>query len=185
VRRFRYEYGAGPLHLSVALLALTVAGYVTLRVAQGAVGAPVAFAVWFLAAIVAHDFVLVPLYSLLDRLGRRAAGVRRARPEDERRLVLARRDGRWVVEPAARSVPPPRVSWLNHVRFPALASGLLLLLFFPLVLGLSEEDYALASGQSTDGYLERWALLSAGLFAVSGAVYAVRRLRSGAGRGPL
>jgi hypothetical protein len=186
VRRFRYEYGAGPVHLLATLATLAVTAYVAMRVVDGSVGSPIGFLVWFVAAIVAHDFVLLPLYSLLDRLPLRAAGVRRALPEDERRLVLGRREGRWVVEPAGRTVGPRAVSAINHVRFPALVSGLMLLLFFPLVLGLAEEEYALVSGQSTDGFLERWALLTATLFALSAAAYAVRRLRArrtaGAGR---
>jgi uncharacterized protein (DUF1800 family) len=61
-----------------------------------------------------------------------------------------------------------------------MVSALLMLLFFPLILGLAEEDYSMVSGQSTDGFLERWALITAGLFVVSAAIYVVRRVRAGA-----
>lgn len=180
MKRFRYEYGAGPLHLVGSIATFAVAGYVALRVVDGSVGAPIGFLVWFVGAIFLHDFVLLPLYSLLDRLPLRAAGVRRSLPDDEHRLVLGRREGKWMVEPAGASVPPRRVSWLNHLRFPVMVSALLMLLFFPLILGLAEEEYSMVSGQSTDGFLERWALITAVLLVVSAAIYVVRRVRAGA-----
>ncbi len=76
MKRFRYEYGAGPLHLLSVLACFGVTGFVALRVLDGAVGAPLNFLIWFVAAIAAHDFVLFPLYTGLDRLagGRRLGG---------------------------------------------------------------------------------------------------------------
>ena len=104
-----------------------------------------------MAAIVAHDLVLLPLYSLVDR-----AGSRLLRP--------ARSHG--------------AVSALNHVRVPALLSGLMLLVWFPLVLGLSDPTFRSNTGLATDGYLARWLLLSGALFAVSGLLYLARRARA-------
>lgn len=185
MKRFRYEYGAGPLHLLVAGLTLAVTGYVALRVVDGSVGSPIGFLIWFVAAIVAHDFIALPLYSLIDQVPRRLAGVRRVLPAEEKRLVLGRdADGSWSTRPAGASSGPPAVSWLNHLRAPAMVSAVLMLIFFPLVLGLAEEEYATVSGQSTDGYLERWAAVTVALFAVSAVAYVVRRVRARGAAGP-
>ncbi|MGA2929580.1 MAG: hypothetical protein ABSG43_27040, partial [Solirubrobacteraceae bacterium] len=64
---------------------------------------------WFIAAIVIHDLVLLPLYSLLDRI---AFGKPRA--------------GR-------RTAVPSLVSPTPYIRIPAILSGLLLLVFFPVI----------------------------------------------------
>ncbi len=179
MRRFRYEYGAGPLHLLSVLACFGVAGFVALRVLDGAVGAPLNFLIWFVAAIAAHDFVLFPLYSAVGALGLRLAGVHRALPADERRLVLGRGEDGWSVGAPDTTHAPSRLAamGLNHVRVPALLSGLLFLVWFPLILGLSAEEYRAVSGLSTDGYLERWLLLSGVLFGISGLAFALRLAR--------
>lgn len=184
MRRFRYEYGAGPLHLLSVLACFGVAGFVALRVLDGAVGAPLNFLIWFVAAIAAHDFVIFPLYSAVGALGLRAAGVHRALPADERRLVLGRGEEGWSVGAPDETRAPSRVAamGLNHVRVPALLSGLLFLVWFPLILGLSEEKYRLATGFGTEGYLGRWLLLSGALFGLSGLAFAVRLARASRAR---
>jgi hypothetical protein len=58
----RRLYGAGPMHLALALASFTVAGWALARV-LGTLGDPTRFVVWFAGAIVAHDLVLLPLYS--------------------------------------------------------------------------------------------------------------------------
>jgi len=70
--RFRDFYGSHPLHLLTILAGFAVVGYVL------AVFKPVtlwnpqvwwqSIAVWFTAAIIAHDLVLFPVYALADRL---------------------------------------------------------------------------------------------------------------------
>ncbi|MGC4889975.1 hypothetical protein [Micromonospora sp. DT227] len=65
----------------------------------------------------------------------------------------------------------------NHVRVPALGSGLLLLVYLPGVLGLGDGTYSAATGLTPEPLLGRWLALSAVLFAASGLLYAVRRLR--------
>ena len=60
----------------------------------------------------------------------------------------------------------PRV--VNFVRIPLLISGLLLLVWFPLILGLSSGGYERVAGIPVEGYAERWLGVSAALFAVSG-----------------
>ena len=91
-------------------------------------------ALWFVLAIVLHDLALLPLYSALDRLGRR--------------------------------IPVPA----NAVRIPFALSGLLLLLFFPAILGRNDASFARVAGEGPEGYLERWILVTAALFACSLAV---------------
>lgn len=66
---------------------------------------------------------------------------------------------------------------VNYVRVPAGLSALLLLVFFPLICGRSDNTFRSVSGVEPHGYAERWLLVSAGMFAVSAAVYAIRRRR--------
>ena len=58
-------------------------------------------------------------------------------------------------------VPP------NAVRVPAVLSGLLLLLFFPPILGRNDDSFARVAGEEPEGYLERWLLVTAALFGAS------------------
>lgn len=146
--RFRSSYGAPPLHLLSLLGCFALAGYAALRAAQGP--APVRMAVWFFGAVLAHDLVLFPLYALADRsLG----------------TLLSRR---------TRRLDRRAVSARNHLRVPLLLSGLLLLLFWPLVLRHSEPAYRTASGLDQDPYLERYLLVTGLLFAGSAVAYALR-----------
>jgi hypothetical protein len=62
----------------------------------------------------------------------------------------------------------------NYVRFPLGVSALLLLVFFPVMCGKGEAAYTRVSGQTWEGYTARWLLVSAILFAASGALYLVR-----------
>jgi hypothetical protein len=140
---FRARYGAGPLHLLAAAASFAIATYAFLEIAERP--SPVGFALWFAGAIVAHDLIAFPLYSLLG-------------------LVAGRGRTGDAGDPAA----------VNYIRVPALLSGFAFLVWFPLILELDPETYEAASGRSTEPFLERWLLLTAGLFAVSGLVYAVR-----------
>ena len=70
-----------------------------------------------------------------------------------------------------RAAPRPAV---NYVRVPALLSGLLLLVFLPAISGKGEPSFQRTSGLTYEGYLGRWLLITAVLFAISGAVYLVR-----------
>ncbi len=67
-KRFRGLYGAGPLHLIAVIAGFAIAGYVILKLADNP--ARWKLLLWFLAAVALHDFVLFPLYTLLDRLAR-------------------------------------------------------------------------------------------------------------------
>jgi hypothetical protein len=74
-----------------------------------------------------------------------------------------------------RAAPRPAI---NYVRVPALIAGLLLLVFFPVISGKGEPSFQRVSGLTYDGYLARWLLITAALFAISGALYLLRGKRS-------
>lgn len=138
----------GLLRLLVHAAAFAVAAYALAQIVRG--GSVVNFLVWFAGAALLHDLLLLPLYSLLDRF---------ARPPRRRRTS-------------------ERVAVVNHIRAPALISGVLLLVYFPLILGLSERNYYAASGHHLRGYARNWLAISAVLFAASALVYAIRVLRA-------
>lgn len=135
---FSHRYGGRPFHLLVMACCFTVAGYAAVRLL---VGRPVAVAVWFIGAALLHDLVLVPLYSAADRTAQAAALPPRTPPSAGRRL-------------------------LNHLRAPVVLSLLLLLVWFPLILRRSA-PYHQDTGLSDSVYLDRWLLITAGLFAAS------------------
>ena len=60
----RRWYGANPLHLLALLAAFALAGYAVHAVM--AAGQWTGFAEWFAVAIIGHDLLLFPLYSLAD-----------------------------------------------------------------------------------------------------------------------
>ncbi|MDI3419374.1 hypothetical protein [Streptomyces luteolus] len=107
-------------------------------------GETVQVALWFVGSALLHDLVLVPLYGMADRALARLLG------------ACGRRE------------------WLAYVRVPALLSGLLLLVWFPLISGRVSERYAGATGLSADGFLARWLLVTAVLFAGSALLLLVR-----------
>jgi hypothetical protein len=152
-RRFRDLYGAGPLHLLAVLLCFAIAAYALSRALQLTAN-PDRILIWLGGSIVGHDLVLLPAYALLGVL---AAG-----------LLLGPGQPTRV-----------RIAALNHLRFAALLSGLLLLVWFPLVAGPAERGFMRVTGLSKDVYLDRWLILTAALFAGSAVVFAlrVRRLR--------
>ncbi len=141
---FQRRYGASPLHLLSVLTCFALAGYAALQVAAGP--SAVRMAVWFVGALIAHDLVLFPLYALADR------GLTRVLPSRRQPLSLG---------------------GINYVRAPALISGLLFLMFFPLILRRSEGAYGDASGLDESPYLGRWLLITAVLFGASAVLYAV------------
>jgi hypothetical protein len=147
--RLRAAYGAGPLHLLAVLATFAVAGYALSR-SFDLLDDPARMLVWLGGGIVAHDLVLLPFYSLLGLLAAAAL----LRPGDSPSRL--------------------RIAALNHLRVPALLSGLLALVWFPLIAGKGSGTFMRASGLSNDVYLERWLLLSAAMFAASAVVFAAR-----------
>jgi NADH:ubiquinone oxidoreductase subunit 6 (subunit J) len=133
VKRFRDHYGASPVHAVAHLAAFALAGFVVLQFLE--LRATLNVLIWFVAAVVLHDFVLLPLYSTLDR--------------------------------AAQAAGPA----VNYLRVPAGLSLLLLLVFFPLILGRSTGRLEQVSGAPAPDYLARWLLITGVLFAGSAALY--------------
>jgi DMSO/TMAO reductase YedYZ molybdopterin-dependent catalytic subunit len=70
-----------------------------------------------------------------------------------------------------------RREWVPYVRVPAALSGLLLLVWFPLVSGMVERRYRSGTGLPPDVFLARWLLITAVLFGGSALLLAVRLLR--------
>lgn len=147
MKRFRYEYGAGPVHLLTAVLGLGVAVWALFTV-LGVIGRPDNFLKWFIGAIVLHDLLFLPLYAAL---GVAASGA-----------LLRGQHTRL------------RIAALNHLRIPALLSGLLLVVWFPLVLSKAPSTFERATGYSDDFFFGRWLALTVVLFAGSALVFAVR-----------
>ncbi|MEU9120935.1 hypothetical protein AB0C96_13925 [Streptomyces sp. NPDC048506] len=114
--------------------------------------------VWFVGAALLHDLVLLPLYTLADRaVARYTAGTAHHR------------------------------AWTPYVRVPAALSGLLLLVWFPLIAGSAGSGaaahYEGATGLPGGVFLSRWLLVTAGLFAVSALWLLCRAVQPrGAGR---
>jgi len=65
----RSRYGASPLHLLAHLAAFALAAWALLQALQ--LGGWQRIALWLAGAVVVHDAVLWPAYTLLDRLARR------------------------------------------------------------------------------------------------------------------
>lgn len=70
-----------------------------------------------------------------------------------------------------------RIAALNHLRVPALLSGLLLLVWFPLVADKGERSFMRVSGLSKDVYFGRWLLITAVLFGGSALLFLLRLRR--------
>jgi hypothetical protein len=67
---------------------------------------------------------------------------------------------------------------VNHLRVPAAISGVLLLVYFPLILSKAPATYERNTGRQPPDYLERWLAITAGLFAASALLWAFRAARS-------
>lgn len=168
IRRIRGWYGANPLHLIALIAAFALAGYAVNAVS--AAGQLPGFALWFAVAIVGHDLLLFPLYSIADLSVRRLLprwATRPARPTSTAGQAS-------TAGPASITEPPAKLPFINHVRLPAGLSLLLLMVWFPLILGLSEANYRKASGLSTAPYLPRWLAITGVAFLISAVSYALR-----------
>lgn len=144
MRRLLRWYGASPLHLLALVACFALAGYAAAHLVSSR---PLGVAVWFLGAAVGHDLLLVPLYSLADRSA--MAVIRHRRPQ----------------------LPP--VPWINYVRVPAALSGLLLLVWFPLILRLPSSYHA-STTLSQAPYVWHWLAVTGALFLLSAIAFALR-----------
>ena len=144
VQRFLRWYGAGPLHLLTLAGCFALAGFAAAELLpNNAVGIPV----WFAAAVIGHDLVLMPLYTLADKS---VLAVLRHRP-----------------------AKLPAVQWINYLRVPAALSALLLLIWFPLIFRLPA-NFPATTTLSLDPYLWHWLGVTGALFLLSAAALALR-----------
>jgi hypothetical protein len=156
VRRFLRWYGAGPLHLLTLAGCFALAGYAAAELLpNNAVGIPV----WFVGAVIGHDLLLMPLYTLADMS---VIGVFRHRP-----------------------MKSPAVLWINYLRVPAALSGLLLLIWFPLIFRLPAR-FPDTTTLPLDPYLWHWLGVTGALFLLSAVALALRlgTVRRGMRKGP-
>jgi hypothetical protein len=147
MRRQLRWYGASPLHLLALLACFGLAGYAAARLIPSQ---PLGVAGWFLGAVIGHDLLLMPLYSLADRSVMAA---------------IRHRDPQLPVTP-----------WINYIRVPAALSGLLLLVWFPLILRLPSPYHA-STTLSADPYLWHWLAVTDALFLLSAVAFALRLRR--------
>ncbi|MGW1682640.1 hypothetical protein [Saccharopolyspora sp. NPDC002376] len=145
--RFLRWYGSGPLHLLVLICSFALAAYALVRLFTIR---PLEVAIWFVGAAILHDLILLPLYSLADLSAR---------------AVLRHRPTR-----------PPQVPWINYLRVPTFLSGVLLIVWFPLILDLSEL-YPSAARLPENVYLGRWLAITAVLFGASALAFAIKLRR--------
>ncbi len=148
MRRQLRWYGASPLHLLAMLACFGLAGYAAARLIPSA---PLGVTAWFLGAVIGHDLLLMPLYTLADRSAMMA--IRHREPQ------------------------LPAGPWINYLRVPAALSGLLLLVWFPLILRLSSPYHA-STTLSADPYVWHWLAVTGALFLLSAVAFAVRLRRS-------
>jgi hypothetical protein len=152
LNRFRTVYGSNPLHLLTLVAGFALFGYVVATIKPTTLWNTntwwQSILVWFAAAIIAHDLVLFPVYSLIDRI-----------------LVTGNR-----LRPRAKG----SVSALNYFRIPAMGAGLTLLVFLPGIIEQGAPAYTAATGQTQEPFLGRWLMLTAVMFAVSAVLYGVR-----------
>jgi hypothetical protein len=142
-------YGAGPLHLLALIVALSISGYAAFQlfgIHQWVI------LYWVAGGVIGHDLLLLPLYTLADRS-----------------VAAVLRHRRGETRPEERAVPA-----INHIRVPAILSGLLLMAWFPLIVRLSPGLYHIITGLSENVFLPRWGGVTAFFFAFSAVVYALR-----------
>jgi hypothetical protein len=147
---FRRCYGANPLHLVSHLLALAIVAFALERIVIG--GGVAKLLLWYIGLVVAHDLIFVPLYTGVDRV------VRGALPR------------RW----SGRRLGIPVI---NYVRAPLMISGLLLIVYGPLISGRSDPNYFALTGHHLGPYLRNWLLVTGALFFWSAAIYLLRVAR--------
>ncbi|AJC53681.1 hypothetical protein GZL_01079 [Streptomyces sp. 769] len=109
--------------------------------------------VWFVGAALLHDLVLVPLYTVAAQaVARVTAGTARHR------------------------------AWTGYVRVPAALSGLLLLVWWPLISlapgSAAAAHYTLTTRLPSQVFWTRWLLISAGMFALAALWLLVRTLHT-------
>jgi hypothetical protein len=148
MRRLLHWYGAGPLNLLTMLGCLALAGYAAATLLPQN---PVGILAWLIGAVIGHDLILMPLYTLADR------------------------SAMTVIRHRLPQLPAGR--WINYLRVPAALSGMLLLIWFPLILRLPAR-YAATTNLSLDPYVWHWLAVTGALFLLSAVTLAIRMRRT-------
>jgi hypothetical protein len=151
VQWLRRHYGAGPLHLAGLAACFAVAAYALAKV-LGENGWKAILAL-FAICVIAHDLIVWPVYGLADRMALRFQNRTQHRTNHRAR---------------------PAVPWINHVRVPVVISALLAVMFFPLILRLSNPYYHAVTGFNENVYLTNWLIVTGVLLVGSALVYLVR-----------
>jgi hypothetical protein len=116
--------------------------------------------------VIVHDLIAWPIYTAADsaliRAQRRHAGDR----------VGSELGSGGPDNPHGRA--SPAVPWVNHIRFPSVISGVLLAMFFPLILRISGSAYLASTGLTENVYLLNWLVVTGALFATSAFIYVLR-----------
>jgi hypothetical protein len=144
MRWFTRWYGANPLHLLTLVGCLALAGYAAEKLPPRHA---IAILEWLVGAVIGHDLILMPLYTVADR------------------SVLA----------VFRHRQPhlPTVPWINYLRVPVALSGMLLLIWFPLIFRLPTR-FTLLTSLPLDPYLWHWLAVTGALFLLSALALALR-----------
>lgn len=148
MRRFRAYYGAPPLHLLAIIASFVIVSAAVVNWFHGRshIGN---ILLWYLGCLLVAEIVLIPFAWALDRIASRLG----ARPGEH----------------------PSRGAGWAYVRAPAMLSGLMLIVFLPLIAQLGDTHFSGTTGtEPSDRYLVRWLLASAVMFACSGLLYAAR-----------
>jgi hypothetical protein len=163
---FRKAYGASPLHLLAVIASFAIVGYGFFMIFQAP--APESTLLFFGFAIIAHDMIAFPLYSTLNAVAGRSTG------------SPPRGDGNTAGDASASE--DSRVPAINYLRVPFILSAFCFVIFFPLILGLSSEQYERSTGLDPDVFLGRWLGICAVLFTASAILYAIRLRRAAKSR---
>ena len=148
--RFRAFYGGQPLHLLAAIIsfALVVAGFVGWL---GPGSDPRGILQWLIACLLGSQLVLLPVAWLLDRI---------------------------AFGPRTPGREPRTAASVSYLRVPALLSGLLLIVFAPLIFRADAGTFEMSTGTSPTTYLYRWLIATGAMFAISALLYATAIARS-------
>ncbi|QIK09749.1 hypothetical protein G7Z12_30485 [Streptomyces sp. ID38640] len=152
MKGFRTRYGASPLHLLLVLCSFALAVYAGLRLLNGDT---LGVVLWFVGAALLHDLVILPLYTVTDRVVQ--CVFRRRRDATDRSHSLT--------------------GWINYIRVPVFVALLLLLVWYPLILN-RVPGFTSYTGLPADVFWGRWLLITAALFAASAVCLLVAMWRA-------
>ncbi|MFI1628231.1 hypothetical protein ACH4YO_29440 [Streptomyces noursei] len=155
----RAHYGGSLAHLVLVLCSFALTCYAGLRLLRGDT---LGIVIWFVGAALLHDLVLLPLYTVTDRLVQRLFRGHRGRKPRSRDTAGGTR---------------PVTGRVNYIRVPAFVALLLLLVWYPLVLG-RVPGFTAYTGLPADVFWGRWLLITAVLFAASAACLLVTMWRA-------